>query len=287
MTDPRLLAVARDDVHLSVRDRGPLDGEPVVLLHGFPQDSSCWDEVVPPLHDAGLRTLVPDQRGYAPSSRPSGVAPYRLEELTADVLALLDAAGLERAHVVGHDWGGVVAWELAARHPDRVSGLTVLSTPHPAAFAWSLTRSRQAALSWYALAFQVPRLPELLLAHSLEPVLRAGGLPAEHARRYAHRLASPERLGPPLAWYRALGRAMSVRRSGATPAVTVPTTFVWGRRDPTFARAGVLRTREHVTGAYRFVELDAGHWLPECRPAVVAQEVVASALPARGRSARR
>lgn len=275
MSEPRLLRVERDGVSLSVRDEGPRRGEVAVLLHGFPQDASCWDPVVPFLHRAGLRTLALEQRGYGASSRPPGVAPYRVEELVADVLTTLDVAGAPDAHVVGHDWGGVVAWELAARHPERARTLTALSTPHPAAFAWSLRHSRQALLSGYALAFQVPVLPELVLSATLEPVLRASGLPADLARTYARRLSSPADLGPPLAWYRAAVRRSPWEDTEGTPPVRVPTTYVWGRRDPTFARAGAERTRQHVLGPYRFLEVDEGHWLPECCPATVAEAVVA------------
>jgi pimeloyl-ACP methyl ester carboxylesterase len=110
----RVDSFRRDGLTFDVRDAGPPDGEPVVLLHGFPQDSAAWDQVSPALHQAGLRTLAPDQRGCSPMARPRGRGRYRLRETTADVLALLDAAGLERAHVVGHDWGGMVAWALAA-----------------------------------------------------------------------------------------------------------------------------------------------------------------------------
>jgi pimeloyl-ACP methyl ester carboxylesterase len=264
----------RAGVRLTGSDSGPGPGEAVVLLHGFPQDSSCWDHVVPRLRDAGLRTLAVDQRGYGGSDRPEGTSPYRVEELAADALCVLEAAGLERAHVVGHDWGGAVAWHLAAHHPDRVASLTVLSTPHPAAYAWSLLHSRQPLLSWYTAAFQVPLVPELVLAGALEPVLRAGGLPAPAARRYAARLRRPSDLGPPLAWYRAAARRMPWEGLAVTPPVSVPTTYVWGRRDPALGRAAAERTRAHVQGPYRFVELDEGHWLPERRPGEVADQVV-------------
>ncbi len=268
------LLAERDGVRLGGSDSGPAPGGAVVLLHGFPQDSSCWDEVAPRLRAAGLRTIAPDQRGYGGSDRPAGTAPYRIEELAADVLAVLDAAGLARAHVVGHDWGGAVAWHLAAHHPDRVATLTVLSTPHPAAYAWSMVHSRQPLLSWYTAAFQVPLLPELLLSPVLEPVLRSGGLPAPAARRYAARLGRPSDLGPPLAWYRAAARRMPWRGLGSTPPVEVPTTYLWGRRDPALGRAAAERTRAHVCGPYRFVELDEGHWLPERRPDDVADAVI-------------
>src|SRR6478609_967008 len=107
----------RDGLTFDVLDSGPRDGEPVLLLHGFPQDHTAWDAVAPLLHAAGLRTLAPDQRGYSPGARPQGRAAYDMGELVADAVALLDAADVTRAHVVGHDWGGSVAWALAERHP--------------------------------------------------------------------------------------------------------------------------------------------------------------------------
>lgn len=270
----RLLRAERGGVRLQARDSGPARAEAVVLLHGFPQDSTCWDAVIPFLHTAGLRTITVDQRGYGRSGSPPGVTPYRIEELAADVLAVADTAGIAQVHLVGHDWGGVVAWHVAAQHADRVSTLTVLSTPHPAAYAWSLTRSRQPLLSWYTAAFQLPLLPEVVLAPALEPVLRATGLPAATAHRYATRLARPTDLGPPLAWYRAAARRLAWSGLGSTPPVLVPTTYVWGRHDPALGRAAAERTRDHVRGPYRFVVVDEGHWLPELRPAVVADAVI-------------
>lgn len=190
--------VDHDGVSLDVRDEGPRSGEVVVLLHGFPQDSRCWAEVAPILHRAGLRTLAPDQRGYSPGARPREVSAYRVGALAADVLAVLDAAGVERAHVVGHDWGGAVAWYLGERHPGRVETLTVVSTPHPRALARSMTRSLQPLRSWYTLAVQLPVLPELVLARTLRPALRLSGLPDHLADRYARRLGDPAALeGPP------------------------------------------------------------------------------------------
>ena len=123
----------RSGLRFDVLDSGPADGETVVLLHGFPQQRSCYDGVARRLNDAGLRTLVPTQRGYSVSARPRRRRDYRTTELTDDVVALLDAAGLERAHIVGHDWGGVLTWGMGSWHPDRAASLVVLSTPHPAA----------------------------------------------------------------------------------------------------------------------------------------------------------
>ncbi len=270
--------VERAGLALEVRDEGPRGGEVVVLLHGFPQDSRCWSEVSPTLHRAGLRTLAPNQRGYSPGASPDDVSAYRVSALAADVLAVLDAAGATTAHVVGHDWGGAVAWFLGAHHADRVASLTVLSTPHPAAMAHAMTRSLQPLRSWYALAVQVPVLPELLLARTLAPALRVSGLPAHLARRYGRRFASPSALHGPLAWYRAAGRRPPWRVLDGVGAgsgtVGVPTTYVWGRHDPALGRAAATATRDQVSGDYLFVELDAGHWLPELHPDEVAGAVL-------------
>ncbi|WP_088284481.1 alpha/beta fold hydrolase [Kineosporia sp. A_224] len=261
----------RDGLRFDVRDSGPRDGTgTVLLLHGFPQDGTAFDDVVPALHEAGLRTLVPDQRGYSPGARPSARSAYAMAETALDAVALLDAAGVRRAHVVGHDWGGATAWVLAARHAERLTSLTALSTPHPAAMAWAFTHSSQVARSWYMAFFQLPRLPERYAVRDLRRRLVDGGLPVDHATRYAERMQEPGAATGALNWYR--GMPTSFRTP--TPAVAVPTTYVWGRDDFALGRAAAERTRRHVVGPYRFVELDAGHWLPETCPEQVATVVL-------------
>lgn len=262
---------------LPLRDEGPSAGDVVMLLHGFPQDSGCWAQVTPTLHREGLRTLAPDQRGYSPQARPADVSAYRLETLAADVIAILDASGVDRAHVVGHDWGGAVAWHLGAHHADRVASLTVLSTPHPRALARSMIRSLQPLRSWYTLAVQVPVLPEVLLSRTLETTLRISGLARGPAKRYAQRLSRPADLQGPLSWYRAVVWRPPwevLAALGDHGTVTVPTSYVWGSRDPALGRAAAESTGDHVTGDYLFVELDAGHWLPEMHPEAVAEAVI-------------
>ena len=254
----------RDGLTFDVRDAGPRDGEPVVLLHGFPQDSTAWDRVAPGLHQAGLRTLAPDQRGCSPMARPRGRGRYRLRETTADVLALLDAAGLASTHVVGHDWGGIVAWALGAWHPDRVRTLTALSVPHPAALAKSMVTSDQALRSLYILAFQVPFLPESLLLSSggapLRRMLRNGGLPPEAAAHYARRMREPGALSAMLGWYRALPLS---GRDQVGP-VRVPTLHVWSTGDAFLGRAATEATARFVDAPYRLEVLEGiSHWIPE------------------------
>jgi pimeloyl-ACP methyl ester carboxylesterase len=253
-----------------VRDEGPPTGEVVVLLHGFPQDALAFDEVVPALHERGLRTLVPTQRGYAAQARPPRRRDYRTAELTGDLLALLDAAGVGSAHLVGHDWGAAPAWALAAWQPDRVSSLTVLATPHPMAMARSWISSRQALKSWYMAFFQLPRLPELVIAGRLRDALVSSGLPERHADRYARQMTEPGALTGALNWYR--GIPFSARRP--VPKIRVPTTYVWGRQDFALAPAAPKRTGRYVDADYRFEEWDAGHWLPETRAEQVAAAVL-------------
>lgn len=245
-------------------------GEPVILLHGFPEDAASWDQVAVLLHQQDLRTIALDQRGYSLRAAPKRRRDYGIDKLTGDVVALLDHMGLERATIVGHDWGGAVAWALALRHPERVTSLVALSTPHPSAMQWALTRSTQGLRSYYMLLFQLPWLPERLSARTLERTLRTTGLTEIEARRYGVKYADPQRLTGPLNWYRALPFAGRV----GDPMVRVPTTYVWGRRDFALGAEAARKTADFVTADYRFVELDATHWLPENDPADVADAII-------------
>ena len=262
---------------------GGTDREVAVLLHGWPQDHTAWDRVTPLLVAGGLRVLAPDQRGYSPGARPPGTAAYRMGELVADVAALLDEAGVARAHLVGHDWGGSVAWAFAERHPERLASLTVLSTPHHRALACAFRHADQARRSSYMVAFQVPLVPELVLRRTLPRVLRGSGLPEPDIQRYAARFREPGAAGAGLAWYRALRNPLRGNGSGrsgelsAARRITVPTTYLWGRGDPALGRAAAERTARWVASDYRFVELDAGHWLPETRPDDVAAAILSRA----------
>ena len=254
----------RDGLTFDVRDAGPADGEPVVLLHGFPQHAGSWDRVVPGLHAAGLRTLAPDQRGYSPAARPTGRRAYVVRELVDDVRALLDAAGLERAHVVGHDWGAMVAWALAAWHPDRVASLTAVSVPHPAAFTTSLLTSSQGLKSAYMAFFQLPVVPEKLLTRGngafLADLLVRAGLPRDDARDTVARLRPAGRAhrGAELVPGAAAGGHRPGRPGRRPHAARV-------ERPGRLPRPGRdRRHRAYVTGDYRLEVLPGvTHWVPE------------------------
>ena len=269
----RITEYSRDGLTFDVTDCGDPSAPAVLLLHGFPEDRQSWDPISHRLVEGGLRTLAPDQRGYSPRARPREPYPqaYALPELADDVLALADAAGLERFHLVGHDWGGGLAWMIAGAHPDRVATLTVLSTPHPAAVRRAMTSAPwQFAHSSHMLLFQVPRLPERLLARRLEGALVSSGVPRAEAARYAGRMREPGALTGALGWY----RAMRYSR-GAVHRSRVPTTLVWGRGDVFLGRQAAETTGAMVLADYRFVEVDDGHWLPECQPDLCAAEIAA------------
>lgn len=258
-----------------VTDEGPIDGEPIVLLHGFPQRASCWELVAPMLHDRGFRTLAPDQRGYSPGARPTRRRDYSQGELVSDVLALLDSADIERAHLVGHDWGAIVGWTAAAHHPGRVETLTALSVPHAGAFMRAMPRG-QILRSWYMAAFQIPVLPDKLLGRAMRTQPDFGermGLPQPFASRVATEIGDHGALPGALGWYRAM--FLPDKRSAPRP-VRVPTTFVWGDADVAISGAAARLCSGWVEANYEFIALPgADHWLPEAHPDEVAAAILA------------
>jgi pimeloyl-ACP methyl ester carboxylesterase len=259
-----LTTFSNDGLTFDVRERGPADGEVAILLHGYPESKESWDQVAPPLAEAGYRVLAPDQRGYSPGARPRGRRHYTVDRLTGDVLALADAAGAERFHVIGHDWGGILAWALGTSHPHRLASLTSLTTPHPSAFARSLVSSTQILRSWYVLFYQLPLLPELsettpIGQRIFRRTLVRSGLSPERADRYVELLGSGA-AGPAVNWYR--GLPFAPRSTFA--AVDVPTLYVYAGADFALGRKAAEDTGRYVKGDYRYEVIEgASHWLPE------------------------
>jgi len=266
-----------------VATAGPPDGERVVLLHGFPQSARCWDAVTPVLNAAGLRTFAPDQRGYSPGARPIGPAAYRLSEVVADAAAVVEAAlaqtGRDRAHVVGHDWGAIVAWTLAGTNPELVRTVTGISAPPLAAMAAALRRPSQAAASWYMAAFRVPGLMEKVFAvpraepwsPALVRMLVTSGQTRERAERDAAGLADPAALTAALNWY----RAIPLRRRDPVPLPTAPALFVWSDRDTALTRSAAEQAPSYVAGPFRYAELrGVSHWVPDEAPGALAELVL-------------
>ena len=263
---------AHDGLVFDLKDEGPEDGFPIVFLHGFPQDSTSWDGVVDPLHEHGFRTLAPNMRGYSATARPPSAKDYVAAKTVGDVIGLLDALDLEKAHIVGHDWGGFVAWGVGAAHPDRVETLSVLSTPHPAALRRSFVTSTQGLRSWYMGMFQVPWVSEQIIhpgGPAWSQLMR--GLPPHQAAHYTDRMRQKGALSAALNWYRALPRDM-VRPSLPMHRISAPTLYIWGENDPALGRAAAEATADYVTGDYIFTQLKGvGHWIPETAPDAVVE----------------
>jgi pimeloyl-ACP methyl ester carboxylesterase len=263
----------RGNLVFDVIDEGPAEGPVVVLLHGFPQFNNSWSKVIPRLTAQGYRCLAPNQRGYSRGARPTRRRDYRIPDLVDDVAALIDASDATRVHLVGHDWGAVVAWGLAATYPDRLATVSPVSVPHPTAFLRALVSSRQALDSYYMYAFQLPWLPERFLlggsgkADRLAKALRSGGQSATAADRDARAMAEPGVLTAALNWYRAIPLS-DIRSTGK---ITVPTLYVWSDRDVALAEKAARNTGRYVSGEYRFETLrGVSHWIPDQEPDVLA-----------------
>jgi len=250
-------------------------GEGVILLHGFPSTSLMWEPLLRELGQAGYRAIAFDQRGYSPDARPFGQGEYTKGKLATDVLAVADAAGFDRFHVIGHDFGGIIAWTLADRHPDRVLSLTSLSTPHPLAIAKALSDpSSQWPRSSYVLFYWLPILPELVLGFdqaSLLESLKWQDHPHEQVEEYRRVFSEPGALHAALNWY----RAFEFRSLDPVGKVRPPTLFVWGREDPAFGRIAATETANYMDGAYRIHPIAAGHNLLLEAPKVVTGDILA------------
>jgi pimeloyl-ACP methyl ester carboxylesterase len=261
---------------------GPRHGDLVVLLHGFPQTRHTWRAQVPALAAAGYRAVAPDQRGYSAGARPDpgNLSEYTVDRLVADVLDLAAACGNgppARFHLGGHDWGGQVAWVTAARHPERLASLTILSRPHPAAFgkAFQSDSDGQRHRSRHHRAFLDPGTGALLLADGaqrLRRMLGGAGVPEAAVAEYLSVLGEPAALEAALAWYRAagtLGRA-------DVGAVAVPTLYLWGEEDSTVGRGAAVGTAEFVTAAYRLEAVPGvGHFITDQAPELVTAQLLA------------
>jgi pimeloyl-ACP methyl ester carboxylesterase len=243
--------------------RGPENGECVLLLHGFPQFADAWTDAIRSISEAGFQAVAIDQRGYSPGARPTAVEDYTVDRLTSDVLGFADVMSVGRFHLIGHDWGGLLAWQLAANHPDRLISLTVLSTPHIDAFLTAVkTDDDQREKSKYIDFFRLPgELAESLLLADDAQRLRGsyqGKLSARAVESNVRRFAEKGAMRSALNWYRALDLN---HRIGC---IEVPTLYIWGEKDHYLGETAALETAKYISGSYRFERLkDASHWLLE------------------------
>lgn len=258
--------VRGDGVELHVARAGR--GKPVVLLHGFPEDWRSWRRQIGPLARAGFSVLAPDLRGYHRSDRPRGRDAYHLRHLVADVAALARHTG-QRVHLVGHDWGGIVAWTFAGAHPELLDQLVILNAPHLRLFSRKVVRPPQLLMSWYAFLFQLPVLPERLLAARdfaairrlfRDTAAREGAYSREDIDGYVAALSEPGALTAALNYYRAL-RAPGATALAHEARAEAETLVIWGDLDPAL-EVGVLEGLGSVAPRARVHHLpDVAHWV--------------------------
>lgn len=251
---------------------GPADGPLVLALHGFPQRATSWTGVAERLAAVGIRTIAVDQRGYSAGARPLDVAAYAMPNLVADVVAVIEALNT-RVHLVGHDWGGVVGWQVAARRPDLLLSWTAVSTPNQLALNEVLAASAAERERFgYIRGFRGPGAEQRLAGFDWAPFasIYGTGVPADRVAEEVAFFSQPGVLTAALNWY----RAMTPGDAAGLGPVTVPTAYVWGSADLAFSREAATRTQHFVAGPYRFVALDAaGHWLPDEAPDTLAEVI--------------
>lgn len=263
-----------DGLGFTVDTAGPDSGVPVLMLHGFPQTRHMWRHQLRALATAGFHALAPDQRGYSRGARPAEVEAYAIDRLTGDALGLMDACGARRFHLAGHDWGGQLAWLIAAANPQRVATLTVLSRPHPAAFVRALAEDpEQAKRSQHHRGFResdaIARLRQDNFK-SLRRGLEREGIAAADADVYLRTLGEDGALESAINWYRASVIAAPM------PPVSMPTLYIWGSADASVGRRAAELTEQFVRAPYEFVEIrDGGHFLVDQYPDRISELLLA------------
>jgi pimeloyl-ACP methyl ester carboxylesterase len=266
--------IQTNGVQLHVPQAGPQAGPLVILLHGFPEFWYGWRHQIEPLAEAGLRLMIPDQRGYNLSDKPAGIGAYRIGTLARDVIGLIDAAGREKASLVGHDWGAAVAWHVASRYPERLKKLAILNVPHPQVMVDTLLRSpRQMLKSWYIFFFQIPRFPEWVMSRRNFALMRRmmyasanpGTFSESDLDHYVQAWSQTGALTAMLNWYRAMfrGSLRALRRAGESRAapITLPMLMLWGEKDIALSREMAQPSIDLCEqGKLVFFE-NASHWV--------------------------
>lgn len=259
----------------SIKISGNNQDIPVILLHGFPESSVMWKRLMSDLNKIGYYTIAPDQRGYSYGARPNEISQYQISHLANDVITMADALGIHKFHLIGHDWGSAVGWQIAADNPERLLSFTSLSVPHLEAFSRAYQEdSTQYKASEYMRNFQTKKIPEYMLAKNNYKVLKSiwSKHQEEEIASYVNLFSQKNALTSTINWYRANFDIFS--KGFDLGMIDVPVLFIWGNNDSALKRSGVEWTEDYVTGYYRFVELNASHWLIQESYDTVQKEIV-------------
>jgi pimeloyl-ACP methyl ester carboxylesterase len=263
--------------HVASCEPAAVAGDRLALfLHGFPECWFSWREQLPLLARLGWRAWAPDLRGYGESERPPAVRDYAIERLMDDVSGLIRASGARETLLVGHDWGGVIAWYFAMRRPEELARLCVMNLPHPACMARAFGRGRQLLRSWYAFFFQLPWLPEALLAAGDYRAVRQAflGMAVDKSRFpeavldvYRDNAARPGALTAMVNYYRDLVRGGARRqRALGFPRIELPTLMVWGEQDRALGIETTYGTEDYVSDLVLRYLPDVSHWVQQEAP---------------------
>lgn len=277
--------VSLNGLEFTIDIAGCANEETVLLLHGFPESRYMWHPQMEALSAAGYRVVAPDQRGYSTGARPADQDAYRVELIVQDAVDLMRSLGVPDFHLVGHDWGGQIAWLLAAGHPESIRTLSILSRPHPAAFARAMAEDpEQAERSRHHRSFREPDAYATMRVDGLRPLreaLETQHVPPEIAAVHIAKLAEPGGLEGAMNWYRASGF------TGAdTRPIDLPTLYIWGTDDSTVGRYAAELTPQYVAGPLRFVPVEgAGHFIVDQCPDVVSDLLLEHIAGNAGRSA--
>lgn len=268
--------ISTNGIRLHTALAGPQDGEPVFLLHGFPEAWFGWETQIETLAQAGFRLIVPDQRGYNLSDKPVGVASYQMDTLVEDILGLANALGHERFHLAGHDFGAMVSWNLALQNPQRVRRLAIANVPHPEVMKKYLrSHLSQVFKSWYAIFFQLPALPERLVRAANWKFLISAmpdGLSLERREQYRKAWGQPGAITGMINWYRATFR--QIGRSAGSPRILPPTLVLWGKQDPHLSYEMAQMSVDLCTEGRLVTFEDATHWVLYDKAAEVSRLLI-------------
>lgn len=250
-------------------------GELIIFLHGFPESSIIWKKTMSKLASLGYRCLAPDQRGYSDGARPDGYENYSFRKLVDDVIGFADLVGCSgKFHLVGHDIGAALGWNVVTLYPDRIQSWTAMSVPHWPAYKWALENDPvQKEKGAYVTKFMQPDVPETLLAANDYAVLKHlwKGFDQEILNDYIRIFSQPAARTATINWYRGI---MKVKEDITYGEIKTPTAFIWGNQDLAIGRTAVEKGHEYMKGYYDFYELNAGHWLTEFNEPEVSEIII-------------